>query len=104
MLRGPRDGRSVVVNFLVVRPDSFWFRERLAVASDVCGLRPNKANQIVNPSRFVVRDLEEERSNGLLKSCEVGVRQLSNDRLEVVDGVGEFRHNLLSHHSVPKMA
>ena len=52
-------------------------------------------------SRFVVRDLEEERSDGLSKSCEVGVRRLSEDRREVVEGVGEFCHNILRSHAAP---
>ena len=66
--------------------------------------RKDQSYQIANRSRFVVRDLEEERSDGLSKSCEVGVRRLSNDRLEVVEGVGEFRDNLLGRHGAPKMA
>ena len=40
------DVRGVVVNCFVQGPDSCWFRERLAVARDVCGLRPNKADQL----------------------------------------------------------
>ena len=59
---------------------------------------------IVNRSCFVVRDLEEERSDGLYKSCEVGFGRLSNDRLEVVEGVGEFSHDLLRRHGAPKTA
>ena len=99
------DGRSIVADSLVVRPDSCRLRERLVLASDVCGLRPNKAYKIVDRSRFVVRDLIEERSEGLLKSCEVGVGWLSIDRLEVVGGVGKFRHNILGSHAAPeKMA
>ena len=97
------DGCSIVVNCLVVIPNYCWFGERLAVASDICGLRPNKAYQIVNRARFVVRDLEEERSDDLSESCEVGFGQLYEDRIEVVKGVGEFRHNLLGRHGAPKM-
>ena len=97
------NGRSVVVNCIVLRPDFCWFGVCLAVVSDVCGLRPNRAYQIVNRSRFVVRDLEEERSDGLSKSCQVGVGQLSDNRLEVVEGVGEFCHNLLWRHGAPQM-
>ena len=56
-------------------------------------------------SHFVVQDLEKERSDGLSKSCEIRVGRLSVDRLEVVKGVGEFRHDLLgSHAAVAKMA
>ena len=99
------DGRSVVVNILVVRPDSCRLEERLSVASKVCGLRTNKAYQIVDRSRFVVRDLEEERSYGLSKSCEVGIGRLSVNRIKVFEGVGEFCHNLLRSHAAPaKMA
>ena len=98
------DGRSVVVNVLVERPDSYWFGERLAVTSNVCGLRLNEAYQIVDRSCFVVRDLEEERSDGLSKSCEVGVGRLSGDQLEIVEGVGEFCHNPLRRHGALKMA
>ena len=67
------DGLSVVINIFVVRPDSCRLGERRAVASDVCGPRPTEAYQIVERPRFVVRDPKEERSNGLSKSCEVGV-------------------------------
>ena len=98
------DGKRVIVNGLVVRPNSCWFGERLALASDVCGLRPNKAYQIVNRSHFVVQDLEEERSNGISKSCEVGVGWLYEDRLEVFEVVGKFCRNLLGSHAAPKMA
>ena len=98
------NGHSVIVNVLVVRPNSCRLGERLAVASDVCGLRTNKFYQIVDRYRFVVQDLEEERSDGLLKSCEVGIGLLSNDWLEVVKGVGEFCHNLLGRHGAPKIA
>ena len=56
-------------------------------------------------SRFVVRDLKEERSDVISKSCEFGVGQLSIDRLEVVERVGKFRPNLLGIHAAPaKMA
>ena len=56
-------------------------------------------------ARFVVRDLKEERSDGLSKSCEIEVGRFSVDRLEFVEGVGEFRHNLFRSHAAPaKMA
>ena len=55
-------------------------------------------------AHFVVRDLEEEGSDDLSKSYKVGVGRLSDDRIEVVEGVGEFRHDLLGRHSAPKMA
>ena len=53
-------------------------------------------------SRFVIRDLKEERSDGLSKSREVGVGRLSVDGLEIIEGVGEFRHNLLGSHADPE--
>ena len=98
------DGHIVVVNVCVVGPDSCWLGERLTVASNVSGFRPNKADEVVDHSRFVIRDLKEERSDGLSKSCEVRVGQLSDDRIEVVERVGEFRHNLLGRHVAQKMA
>ena len=55
-------------------------------------------------AHFDIRDMEEEGSDGLSKSCKVGVGRLSDDRLEVVEGVAEFRHDLFRRHSVPKMA
>ena len=99
------NGCSIVVYIPVVRPDYCWLDERLDVASDVYGLRPNKAYQIVYRSRFVIQDLEEERSDGLSESWEVGVGRLSIDRIKVVEGVGEFRQNILGSHAAPaKMA
>ena len=97
------DGRSVVVNSFIIGPDSFWFGECLAVASNVCGFRLNEVDLIVDHSCFVVRNLEEERSDCLLKSFEVGVGPLSNDWFEVDKGVGEFRHDILGRHSAPKI-
>ena len=98
------DGLSIVVNSLTVRSNSCWLGERVSIVSDVCVLRTNEVYQIVDSSRFFVRDLEKERSNGLSKSCEVGVGRLSDDRLEVVEGWDEFCHNLLGRHGAPKIA
>ena len=99
------DNRSVVVNVCIVGPNSCRIREHLAVASNVSSLRPNKADEVVDRSRFVIGDLKEETSNGLSKSREVGVGWLSIDGIEVVEGVGGFFHNLLGSHTVPaKMA
>ena len=53
---------------------------------------------------FIIRDLEEEESDGLSKSCKVGVGRLSDNRLEVVEGVGKFCYDLFRRHSAPKMA
>ena len=88
----------------VVRPNSCGLGELLAVARDICSLRPNNADQVVDCFHFVVRDLEEEGSDGLLKSCKVRVGQLFDNRLKVVKGVVEFRHDLLGCHSAPNMA
>ena len=44
-------GRIVVVDNLVVCPDSCWLEKRLAVESDICGLQPNKAYQILKGRR-----------------------------------------------------
>ena len=96
------NGRSLVVYVCVVGTDSYRLGERLAVASDLSGFRPNKANEVVDRSRFVIRDLKEERNYGLSKSCEVGVGRLSVNGLEVVEGVGEFRHNILGSNAAPE--
>ena len=53
-------------------------------------------------SRSVIGDLKKERSDGLLKSCEVGVGRFSVNPIEVVKGVGEFFHNLLGSHAAPE--
>ena len=98
------DGRSIIADFFVVRPNSCGLGELLAVARDICSLRPNNADQVVDCFHFVVRDLEEEGSDGLLKSCKVRVGQLFDNRLKVVKGVVEFRHDLLGCHSAPNMA
>ena len=97
--------RSVVVYVCIVGPDFFGLRECLAVASNVSSLRPNKADEVVDGSRFVIWYLEEKRSDGLSKSREVGIGQLSVDGLEVIEGMRKFRHNLLWSHAAPaKMA
>ena len=82
------DGHSVVVDFFVVRPDSCGFGERLSVARNISGLRPNKANQVVERAPFVVRDMEEKGSDGLSNSCEVRIGEISDDRLKFFKGVG----------------
>ena len=52
------DGRSFVIYISMVGPDSCRIVERLAVAGDVSSLRPNKADEVVGGSRFVIRDLK----------------------------------------------
>ena len=71
------NGRSVAVYVCIVGPDLCGIGERLAVASNIRSLRLNKADEVMDGSRFVIRDLEEERGNGLLKSREVGIGRLS---------------------------
>ena len=71
------DGRNVVVNVCIVSPDSCGIGERLSVARNVSSLRPNKVDDVVDSTRFVIQDLKEDRSDGLSKSCEVGVGRLS---------------------------
>ena len=56
-------------------------------------------------SSFVVQDLKEERSDVLSEYFEFGVGLFSVNQLQVVEGVGEFCHNLLRSHAAPaKMA
>ena len=52
------DGHSAVVYGCIVGPDSCGMRERLTIASDVKSLRTNKADEVVDGSRFVIRDLK----------------------------------------------
>ena len=99
------NGRGDVVNVCIVGPDSFRLGECLVVASNLSSFRPNKANEVVDRTRFVIQDLKEEKSDGLSKSREVGVGRLSVDGLKVVKGVGEFCHNLFGGYAAPaKMA
>ena len=78
------NGRSVVVNIRIVGPDSCGLGERLVVAGNVSSLQPNEANEVMYCARFVIRDLQQERRNGLLKSCQVGIGRLSINWLEVI--------------------
>ena len=80
--------RSVAINVCIVGPESYGIGELLAVASDVSSLRPNKANEVVDRSCFIIQDLKEERNDGLSKSCEVGFGRFSVDGIEVFEGVG----------------
>ena len=67
------NGRSVVVDGGILRSDPRGFGECRSVAHDVCGLRPNEADEVMHRSCFVIQDLEEEGRNDLPDSCEVGV-------------------------------
>ena len=98
------DGRRVVFYRWIVCPESCSFGECRTVARDICSLRPDKANEVVDCARFVIRDLKKEGSDGLSDSCKVGVWRLSDDRIKVVKGMCEFCHNLLRRHSASEMA
>ena len=52
------NGHSVVIDIRIIGPDSCGLGERLAVAGNVSGLRPNKADEVVDCSRFVIQDLQ----------------------------------------------
>ena len=65
-------------------PEPCGLGERLVVAGNVSSLQPNEANEVMYCARFVIRDLQQERRNGLLKSCQVGIGRLSINWLEVI--------------------
>ena len=48
-------------------------------ARDICSLRPNKSNVVVDHACFVIQDLEEEGRDCLSDSCKVIIGQLSGD-------------------------
>ena len=93
------NGRSVVVDGGTVRSDPCGFGECCAVARDMCSLRPNEADEVMQRSRFAVRDLEEEGRDNLPDSCEVGVGGLPGDWLKFIERMIEFCYNLLKRHS-----
>ena len=94
------DGSGVVVDCSIVRYHPCDFEERRSIALDVCGLRPNEADEVMHRSHFVVRDLKEEGRDDLLDSCEVGVGLLSGDWIEFLERMSKFRHNFLRRHCV----
>ena len=67
------DSRGIVINSRVVGANSCGFGKIRAIARCVRCHRSNEADEIVCVSRFVVRDLEEERRHDLPDSREVGV-------------------------------
>ena len=100
----PDDGRSVVVDLEVISPDPSGFGEGFTVSIEVRGLCPDNPNQVVRPNRFIVRDLQYQRGNSLPQSCEVRVRRLIGDGLEVIERRQKLRDNLVrSHHAPAKM-
>ena len=96
--------RSVVFIQSIIFPNSCGFGECRALAREICSLWPNKADYIVDCARFVIRDLKKEGSNGLSKSCKVGVGWLYGDQLKLIEGVGKLCHDIFGRHSVLKMA
>ena len=75
------DTRRVVVDVRIIGPDPRGLGERLTVAGDVGSLRPNEADYIMYCACFVIRDLQQERRDGLPKSCQFGIGRLSGDQL-----------------------
>ena len=71
------DGRGIVINRCVVGANSCWFNEFRSIACCVRCHRPHEANGVVCASRFVVRDLEEDRRHDLPDSREEGVRWMA---------------------------
>ena len=67
---------------------------------DVCCLRPNEADEVVHGSRFVVWESKEERRHNLPDSHEVGAGRLPGDRLELLNQIGKFNHDLIRRHFV----
>ena len=54
---------------------------------------------------FVIQDLQQEKRDGLPKSCQVGIGRLSVNWIEVIESVREFCHDLFWSHAAPsKMA
>ena len=91
---------SHIVDCRVIGANSFGFDKFRAVACCVHCHRPNEADGVVCPSRFIVRYLEEERRHNLQYSREVSVRRLAVYWLELFNRIGEFRHNLFGRHGV----
>ena len=52
-------------------------------------------------TRFVIRDMQQERHAGLPKSCQVGIGRYSGDQIEVIERVRKFRHDLFWSHPDP---
>ena len=53
----------------------------------------NEADEVVHGSRFVVRDLKDDRRYDLPDSPKVGVGRLSVYRIELIERIGEIFHN-----------
>ena len=96
------DGRGVVVDGGIVRSDPRGFEECRTVACDVCCLRPNEADEVMHRTRFVVRDLKEERRDDLPDYCEVSVGRFPGDRLELLERISEFFCDIFGRHYVQR--
>ena len=94
------DGCGIVINHCFVSSHSCGFDKFSAVACCVRSHQPNEADEVVCPSRFFIRDLEEERRHDLPDSREVRVGRLSIDQLELFEHIGEFRHNFFGCHCI----
>ena len=92
------DGCSVVVNGGILGSDPRGFGECRVVARDICSLHPKEADEVMHRARFVIWDLEKEERDDLPDSCEVGVGRFPGNRLEFLERMGEFCHNLLGRH------
>ena len=66
-------GRGIVIDCRVLGANLCGFGKLRTIARCVRCHWPNKANEVVCASRFVVWDLEEERRHNLPDSHEVGV-------------------------------
>ena len=91
-------GRSLVVDKGIVRSDPCRFGVCRAVASDICSLWPNEAYEVMHIACFVIQDLEKKGRDDLLDFSEVGLGRLPGDRIKVLEGMSEFRHDLLGRH------
>ena len=67
------DIRGIFIYCRVVGANSCGFGKLRTIARRVRCNQPNEADEVVCASRFVIRDLEEERRHDLPDSREVGV-------------------------------
>ena len=96
------DGRGIVVHCLSVNSNYCGFNECRTVARCVRCHWPNKANEVVCSSRFVIRHLEEERRHDLPNSREVCFGKLSVNRIKLFERISEFCHNFFGCYCVRK--
>ena len=54
-------------------------------------------------ARFVIQNLKKEGRDDLPDYCEVGLRQFSDDRLELIEGMEKICHDLYGRHFRSKM-